>query len=61
MRRVRKAFVAKTVVRDFIPDLAASKGYVVDKLEGLAVHAAGGPMPDPRRDRGDRPAASACG
>jgi hypothetical protein len=33
--------VTKEVVRDFLPDLAASNGYVVDKLEGFAIDAAG--------------------
>jgi hypothetical protein len=33
--------VGKTVVRDLIPDLAAWNGYVVDKVEGFAVDAAG--------------------
>ncbi len=33
--------VSKTVVRDFIPDLKASNGYVVDKLEGFAIDASG--------------------
>ncbi len=33
--------VTKEVVRDFLPDLAASSGYVVDKLEGFAIDAAG--------------------
>ena len=28
-------------MRDFIPDLAAGNGYVVDKLEGFAIDAAG--------------------
>jgi hypothetical protein len=33
--------VTKEVVRDFVPDLAATNGYVVDKLEGFAIDAAG--------------------
>ena len=33
--------VGKTVVRDFIPDLAAAQGYVVDKIEGFAIDAGG--------------------
>ena len=33
--------VTKTEIHDFIPDLAASNGYVVDKLEGFAIDAAG--------------------
>lgn len=33
--------VSKEVVRDFVPDLAAGKGYVQDKLEGFAIDAAG--------------------
>jgi hypothetical protein len=33
--------VTKELVRDFIPDLAAFNGYVVDKIEGFAIDAAG--------------------
>lgn len=33
--------VTKQVVRDLLPDLAAPGGYVVDKVEGLAIDAAG--------------------
>ncbi|PIO97084.1 esterase-like activity of phytase family protein [Pleomorphomonas carboxyditropha] len=33
--------VAKTVARDLIPDLEAFNGYVVDKVEGFAIDAAG--------------------
>lgn len=33
--------VAKEEVRDFIPDLKATGGYVVDKIEGFAVDASG--------------------
>jgi hypothetical protein len=33
--------VSKEVVRDFLPDLAAANGYIVDKLEGFAIDAAG--------------------
>jgi hypothetical protein len=33
--------VTKQVVRDLIPDLAANNGYVVDKVESLAIDAAG--------------------
>ncbi|QDL94531.1 esterase-like activity of phytase family protein (plasmid) [Paroceanicella profunda] len=33
--------VTKTLVHDFLPDLAAPKGYVVDKIEGFTVDAAG--------------------
>ena len=33
--------VTKEVVRDFLPDLKALNGYVVDKIEGFAVDAAG--------------------
>src|SRR3546814_9586209 len=33
--------VTKQQVRDFIPDLKAKGGYVVDKVEGFAVDAAG--------------------
>jgi hypothetical protein len=33
--------VSKEVVRDFLPDLAVPNGYVVDKLEGFAIDAAG--------------------
>ena len=33
--------VSKTLVRDFIPDLKATGGYVVDKIEGFAIDAAG--------------------
>ncbi len=33
--------VTKTLVRDFLPDLAAHNGYVVDKLEGFAIDASG--------------------
>ena len=29
--------VKKTLVRDLIPDLLANNGYVLDKVEGLAV------------------------
>jgi len=33
--------VAKEEVRDFIPDLKSTNGYMVDKLEGFAIDAAG--------------------
>jgi hypothetical protein len=33
--------VTKQVVRDLLPDLAATKGYVVDKVEGFAIDASG--------------------
>ncbi len=33
--------VKKTKLRDLIPDLLASKGYVLDKVEGFAIDAAG--------------------
>ncbi len=33
--------VTKTMVHDFIPDLKSLNGYVVDKLEGFAIDAAG--------------------
>lgn len=33
--------VSKEVVRDLIPDLAVGKGYVVDKVESLAIDSAG--------------------
>ncbi|PZQ47832.1 MAG: alkaline phosphatase [Rhodovulum sulfidophilum] len=33
--------VSKELVRDLLPDLAASKGYVVDKVEGFAIDASG--------------------
>lgn len=33
--------VEKTEVRDFIPDLKASNGYVVDKIEGFTIDASG--------------------
>ncbi len=33
--------VAKQVVRDFLPDLAAGRGYILDKVEGFAIDAAG--------------------
>jgi hypothetical protein len=33
--------VAKEEVRDFIPDLKATGGYVVDKIEGFTVDASG--------------------
>jgi hypothetical protein len=33
--------VSKEVVRDLIPDLAANNGYVVDKIESLAIDTAG--------------------
>ncbi len=33
--------VSKEIVRDLIPDLAANNGYVVDKVESLAIDAAG--------------------
>ncbi|MFZ2102209.1 MAG: esterase-like activity of phytase family protein [Oricola sp.] len=33
--------VAKELVRDFIPDLKATGGYVVDKIEGFTIDAAG--------------------
>ncbi|OYU41498.1 MAG: alkaline phosphatase [Pseudorhodobacter sp. PARRP1] len=33
--------VSKELVRDFIPDLAALNGYIVDKVEGFAIDAAG--------------------
>ena len=33
--------VTKEVLRDLIPDLAANAGYVVDKVEGLAIAADG--------------------
>lgn len=33
--------VAKTLVRDLIPDLKATGGYVLDKVEGFAIDAAG--------------------
>jgi hypothetical protein len=33
--------VTKEVIRDFLPDLAATNGYVVDKIEGFAIDAAG--------------------
>jgi hypothetical protein len=33
--------VTKEVVRDLIPDLAANNGYIVDKIESLAIDSAG--------------------
>jgi DNA-binding beta-propeller fold protein YncE len=33
--------VEKQLVRDFLPDLAAARGYVVDKVEGFTIDAAG--------------------
>ena len=33
--------VTKEEVRDFIPDLAANNGYVVDKVESFAIDSAG--------------------
>lgn len=33
--------VTKTLVRDLVPDLKASNGYVVDKVEGFAIDASG--------------------
>ena len=33
--------VTKELVRDLMPDLAALNGYVVDKIEGFAIDAAG--------------------
>ena len=33
--------VSKEEVHDFLPDLAAPGGYIVDKLEGFTVDAAG--------------------
>ncbi|GEO13846.1 esterase-like activity of phytase family protein [Microvirga aerophila] len=33
--------VKKTVIRDLLPDLKAAKGYVLDKVEGFAIDAAG--------------------
>jgi DNA-binding beta-propeller fold protein YncE len=33
--------VQKTLVRDLLPDLKAAKGYVLDKVEGFAIDAAG--------------------
>ncbi len=33
--------VTKELVHDFLPDLQAGKGYVVDKIEGFAIDAAG--------------------
>ena len=33
--------VTKELVRDLIPDLAANGGYIVDKIEGLAIFADG--------------------
>ncbi len=33
--------VTKEIVRDLIPDLAANNGYVVDKVESLAIDSAG--------------------
>jgi hypothetical protein len=33
--------VSKELVRDFIPDLAKSNGYIVDKIESFAIDAAG--------------------
>jgi len=33
--------VRKTLVRDLLPDMKAPKGYVLDKVEGFAVDAAG--------------------
>jgi hypothetical protein len=33
--------VTKELVRDFIPDLKVTAGYVVDKVEGFAIDAAG--------------------
>jgi hypothetical protein len=33
--------VEKEIVRDFLPDLSATGGYVVDKVEGFAIDAAG--------------------
>lgn len=33
--------VTKTLAHDFLPELAASKGYVQDKVEGFAIDAAG--------------------
>jgi hypothetical protein len=33
--------VSKTLVRNLVPDLSAPKGYVLDKIEGFAIDAAG--------------------
>lgn len=33
--------VSKELVRDFLPDLTATGGYIVDKIEGFAIDAAG--------------------
>lgn len=33
--------VAKELVHDFLPDLAVTHGYAVDKIEGFAIDAAG--------------------
>jgi len=33
--------VTKTLVRDFIPDLTSTGGYVLDKVEGFAIDASG--------------------
>ncbi len=33
--------VRKEVVRDLLPDLAAPHGYIVDKVEGFTIDAAG--------------------
>ena len=33
--------VAKEPVHDFLPDLAVTHGYAVDKIEGFAIDAAG--------------------
>jgi hypothetical protein len=33
--------VQKTLVRDLLADLKAAKGYVLDKVEGFAIDAAG--------------------
>lgn len=33
--------VGKEVVRDFLPDLAGQRGYIVDKIEGFAIDAGG--------------------
>ncbi|MNY76871.1 hypothetical protein D3C86_2165930 [compost metagenome] len=33
--------VKKTELRDLLPDLKAAKGYVLDKVEGFAIDAAG--------------------
>jgi len=33
--------VSKTLVHDFLPELKAAKGYVVDKIEGFTIDASG--------------------